>query len=293
VVGIGLDEDGDRMILVRSDGRAVEGDRALCIQAKQLLEEHRSKGKPGRPRFIGEVKFSRVVEDFIVKMGGEYIMTPTGFAFIKSAVKKIYSAIKNEQPAVKMFGKMIDLSENRETVALAAELSGHQMAGHEENWIFDDGTLAAARMLAVIAVNAKKGKTFIDLDEEIPRYPISPEINIRLPINKLEEKAELVNIILGIFYENGFPMDVTDGGIIKWLSPEMVWLGQVLVRKSNTQPMLICRVEAKDQCTLEAIENEFFTELAMISTDTVPKIDLASDDYVRNIMARIPPEALS
>jgi len=292
VVGIGFDEDGDRFIFVRPEGRALEGDRALCIQAKIIVDEHRRKGKTGKPRFIGEVKFSRVVEEYIPRIGGEYIMTPTGFAYIKSAVKTIYRAIQNGEPVAMVFGKEIDLTGNRETVAMAAELSGHQMAGHEENWIFDDGALAAAKMLSAIAAAARQGKSFMDLDEEIPRYPISPEINIKLPVKRLEEKAELVNVILGIFNSNGFPIDPTDGGIIKWLAPNYDWLGQVLVRKSNTQPMLICRVEAKDQPTLAAIEEEFFTELAFISTDAVPRIDLASDDYVRKILDRIPPNRL-
>ena len=289
VVGIGFDEDGDRFIFVRPDGRAVEGDRALCIQAKTIIEEHHRKGKPGKPRFIGEVKFSKVVEEYINGLGGEYMLTPTGFAFIKSAVKTLHRAVQDNQPYADVFSRRVDLTENRETVALAAELSGHQMAGHDENWIFDDGALAAAKMLAVITSAASQGKSFIDLDEEIPRYPVSPEINIRLPVNALEEKTRLVTAVLDVFYKKGYPINTTDGGIIRWLDANRKWRGQVLVRKSNTQPMLICRLEAKDEPALVVIENEFFTELSRISTMAVPRIDLASDDYVKNIVARIFP----
>lgn len=284
IVGIGFDEDGDRVIFVRPDGKAVEGDRTLCIQAKRIIEEHQQKGKEGKPRFIGEVKFSRIVDEFIAGLGGEYILTPTGFAFIKSAVKTLYRAIHDNQPYADIFGRKIDFTANRETVALAAELSGHQMAGHEENWIFDDGPLAAAKLLCVIAGAVKQGKSFVALDEEIPRYPVSPEINIRLPVNLLEEKKKLVDEVLKVFYGKGYHIDTTDGGIIQWQDKRGDWLGQVLVRKSNTQPMLICRVEAKDGKNKAEIENEFFGELSKVSTEAVPEIDLTSDDYVRGIL---------
>ncbi|MHC1636073.1 MAG: type I phosphomannose isomerase catalytic subunit [Candidatus Methanospirareceae archaeon] len=284
VVGFGHDEDGDRVIYVRSDGKVVEGDRTLAIQAKRIIEEHRRKGKEGKPRFIGEVKFSRIAEEFITSHGGEYIMSPTGFAFIKEGTKKIYKALKEGLKEVELFGRKIDLSRNKQPVILAAELSGHQMSGHEENWIFDDATLAAAKVLSVIALSLKEGKNFIQLDEEVPRYPVSPEINIRLPTNVLSEKQEVVDKVVEIFKKKGYPIDTTDGGLIKWEDEEGRWIGQALVRKSNTQPMLICRVEGRDEGSKERIEEEFFEVLARVSTKAVPKLDLASDDYVRYLL---------
>ncbi len=284
VVGFGHDEDGDRVIYVRSDGRVVEGDRTLAIQAKQLIEEHRRKGRPGRPRFLGEVKFSRIAEEFITQQGGEYIMSPTGFAFIKQGTKKLYQAIKQGLPEVELFGRRLNLSQNREPIALAAELSGHQMSGHEENWIFDDATLAATKVLGTIARALRRGQSFIDLDEEIPRYPVSPEINIRLPTNVLSEKQEVVDEVVKVFRRRGYPIDTIDGGLIKWLDEQGEWLGQALVRKSNTQPMLICRIEGRDEQAKARIEQEFFQVLGQVSTAAIPKLDLASDDYVRRVL---------
>ena len=287
VVGIGHDEDGDRVIYVRSDGRVVEGDRTLAIQAKQIIKEHRQKRREGKPRFMGEVKFSRIAEEFITAQGGEYIMNPTGFAFIKDGTKTLIRALRQGLPEVNLFGRKVDLRENKQPIVLAAELSGHQMSGHEENWIFDDGTLAAVKVLTVIANGLKEGKTFIDLDEEVPRYPASPELNIRLPTNVLEEKQEIVDKVVELFEKKGYPIDTTDGGLIKWLDKEGNWLGQALIRKSNTQPMIICRTEGKTPELKEKIEAEFFGELSRISTQAVPKLDLSSDDYVRGILPRI------
>ncbi len=268
VVGFGHDEDGDRVIFVRSDGRVVEGDRTLAIQAKDIIEEYRKKGKV--PRFMGEVKFSRVTEEFITSHGGIYIMSPTGFAFIKERMKEIYLASKEK---------------GEEGVVLAAELSGHQMSGQEENWMFDDGTLAAVKILSVIAKAKRRGRTFIDLDEEVPRYPATPEINIRLPTNRLDEKEEVVRKALEIFEAMGFEIDRTDGGIIRWYD-DKGWVGQALIRKSNTQPMVICRVEGRDEAAKARVEEEFFGVLKKVSTERIPRLDLGSDDYVREWMSR-------
>jgi phosphomannomutase len=236
---------------------------------------------------MGEVKFSKATEEFITALGGEYIMNPTGFAFIKEGTKTLYRAIKQGLPYVDLFGRRIELTQNREPVILAAELSGHQMSGHEENWIFDDGALGATKVLTVIAKGLKKGKTFIDLDEEVPRYAASPELNIRLTTNILEEKQEIVARVLNIFWNKGYPIDTTDGGLIKWIDMDGKWLGQALIRKSNTQPMVICRVEGRDEKAKARIEEEFFDELSRVSTKAVPKLDLTSDDYIRGILPRV------
>ncbi|MDY6912544.1 MAG: hypothetical protein SVM79_09325, partial [Chloroflexota bacterium] len=287
VIGIGNDEDADRVIYVRSDGRVVEGDRTLAIQARAIIEEHVKAGLPGKPRFLGEVKFSRVAEDFVTESGGEYIMSPTGFAFIKDGAKDLTRALRAGKSEIELFGRKIELHKNKEPIALAAELSGHQMAGHEENWIFDDATIAATKLLSVIAMGLKKGKTFIEIDEEIPRYPATPELNIRLATNILTEKEEVVEVVVALFRKKGYDIDTTDGGLIKWVDKDGHWIGQALIRKSNTQPMIICRVEGKDEQSKQIIEDEFFGELVNISTPTVPKLNLESDDYIRGIMPRV------
>lgn len=284
VVGIGHDEDGDRVIYVRSDGLAVEGDRTLAIQAKSIIAEHRRRKRPGKPRFIGEVKFSRIAEEFITRHGGEYIMVPTGHAFIKTAARSLIAALNSNSPEIELFGKRIDLKLNKQPVVLAAELSGHQMSGHEENWIFDDANLAAVKVLTVIAHALKEGKTFIDLDEEVPRYPATPEISIRAGTNVLAEKQEVVDMVVELFRQKGYAIDTTDGGLIKWVDGEGRWVGQALIRKSNTQPMIICRVEGQDENSKRMIENEFLGELARVSTGAIPGLDLASDDYIRGIL---------
>ncbi|MFO8010441.1 MAG: type I phosphomannose isomerase catalytic subunit [Dehalococcoidia bacterium] len=281
VVGIGNDEDADRVIYVRSDGRVVEGDRSLAFQAKYMIDEHLRKGLPGKPRFMGEVKFSRIAEEHITGAGGEYIMSPTGFAFIKEGTKNLLKALRAGATEVELFGKTIDLRENREPVSLAAELSGHQMSGHEENWIFDDALLAAIKVLTVIASGLKSGKTLIDLDEEVPRYSSTPELNIRLKTNILAEKQEVVDAVVEHFRKKGFIFDTTDGGLITWFDRKGEWVGQALIRKSNTQPSIICRVEGRDGDSKRKIEGEFFSTLSKVSTKSVPKLDLASDDYIR------------
>lgn len=287
VVGVGHDEDADRVIYVRSDGRVVEGDRTLAIQAKALIQAHKQARKHGKLRFMGEVKFSRVTETFISNHGGEYIMSPTGFAFIKEGTMLLYKAIQQGNSHAYLFGNKIDLTQNTEPIALAAELSGHQMSGHEENWIFDDASLAAIKVLTVIASAVNSGGSFISLDEQIPRYPVTPELNIRIPSNVLTEKQEVVDQVIGLFQKRGYQIDTTDGGLIQWADGKGEWVGQALIRKSNTQPMIICRVEGKDEQVKAKIEDEFFTTLSGVSTQAIPTLDLASDEYIKSALVRI------
>ncbi|MDY6834307.1 MAG: type I phosphomannose isomerase catalytic subunit [Chloroflexota bacterium] len=286
VLGIGHDEDADRVIYVRSDGRVVEGDRTLAIQAKALIQAHKQAKKHGKLRFMGEVKFSRVTEAFISSQGGEYIMSPTGFAFIKEGTMLLCQAIQKGNSHACLFGNRIDLTHNKEPIALAAELSGHQMSGHEENWIFDDASLAAVKVLSVIASAVNRGENFISLDEQIPRYPVTPELNIRIPSNVLSEKQEAVDQVIELFKQKGYQIDTTDGGLIQWINGNGEWVGQALIRKSNTQPMIICRVEGRDEQARIDIEDEFFSTLSQVSTKAIPTLDLSSDEYIKSSLAR-------
>jgi phosphomannomutase len=97
----------------------------------------------------------------------------------------------------------------------------------------------------------------------------------------------VVERVVDIFQRKGYPIDTTDGGIIKWIDSEGSWLGQALIRKSNTLPMIICRVEGKNEEAKQVIEDEFFEELSRVSTKAVPQLDLASDDYIRGILPRV------
>ena len=103
----------------------------------------------------------------------------------------------------------------------------------------------------------------------------------------LAEKQEVVEQVVRIFQQKGYSIDTTDGGLIRWLDARGEWLGQALVRKSNTQPMIICRVEGRDERSKARIEEEFFQALAQVSTKAVPKLDLTSDDYARHLLAEL------
>ncbi|RJS73547.1 MAG: hypothetical protein CW694_00340, partial [Candidatus Syntrophoarchaeum sp. WYZ-LMO15] len=100
-----------------------------------------------------------------------------------------------------------------------------------------------------------------------------------------DEKEEVVRKALEIFEAMGFEIDRTDGGIIRWYD-DKGWVGQALIRKSNTQPMVICRVEGRDEAAKARVEEEFFGVLKKVSTERIPRLDLGSDDYVREWMSR-------
>ena len=126
--------------------------------------------------------------------------------------------------------------------------SGHPK--HPSTVMAEDGSQVTLPKLLEqkgFAQGLRNGKTFIDLDEEVPRYSTTPELNIRLPTNILSEKQETVEAAVEIFRQKGYPIDSTDGGLIQWIDINGKWHGQALARKSNTQPMVICCVEGRDE----------------------------------------------
>lgn len=114
-LGIGLDGDADRLGIVDSHGRLLNGDELLAIFAHDLLDRH-----PGA-LILGDVKCSDRLFTDITQRGGQALMCVTGHSVVKA--------------------KMLETQ-----APLAGELSGHMFFA--EQWYgFDDALYAAARLL--------------------------------------------------------------------------------------------------------------------------------------------------
>lgn len=114
-LGIGLDGDADRLGIVDSTGRLLNGDELLAIFAHDLLDR-----QPGA-LILGDVKCSDRLFTDISNRGGQPLMCVTGHSVVKA--------------------KMLETK-----APLAGELSGHMFFA--EQWYgFDDALYAAARLL--------------------------------------------------------------------------------------------------------------------------------------------------
>jgi len=168
---------------------------------------------------IFDVKSTRHLTSRILELGGRPIMWKSGHSLLKAKM--------------------------RETGAmLAGELSGHIF--FQDRWYgFDDALYAAARVLELLALDPRgSAEVFADL----PESPSTPELLLILDgadphilMERLLEKAQ-------------FPgAKVTDMDGLRAEFEE----GWGLVRASNTMPALTFRFEARDQESLEKIEDVF------------------------------------
>jgi phosphomannomutase/phosphoglucomutase len=164
-------------------------------------------------KVLFEVKCSEGLAEDIRAHGGEPVMTRTGHSLIKKRMKELGSP-------------------------LAGEMSGHMFFGE---WFgFDDALYASARLARIVAASTDTLAAMVD---SLPRYEASPEIRVDCPDDR---KFQVVDAVLDRYRHRREVIDI-DGARI--LFPE----GWGLVRASNTQPVLVVRVEGKTAAARDAI----------------------------------------
>lgn len=169
--------------------------------------------------------------DDIKKNGGIPIMWKTGHSLIKKKLRD-------------------------EGALMAGEFSGHIFLA-DRYFGYDDAIYTTLRLIEIMKVT---GKGLKELLSGIPRMYFTPEIRIPCPE---EKKKDIVERIVSRFIE--FRKNDKSSYKIRDLNTidgvRIVFeRGWGLIRASNTQPVIIMRVEAEDQNTLAQykgfLENE-------------------------------------
>ncbi len=210
-LGIAFDGDADRIGAVDEHGNVVYGDMLLLIYAREILER-----KPGAT-FIGEVKCSQLMYDFINQWGGNAIMYKTGHSLIKAKMKE-------------------------EHAELAGEMSGHMFFADRYRG-YDDALYSACRLIEIVA---KSGQPLSAQLAGIPKTVSTPEIRVDCPDDR---KFELVRRVADHFKRSHKTVDL-DG--VRVIFPD----GWGLLRASNTQPVLVMRFEAANENLLKQYQTE-------------------------------------
>ncbi|OGM12417.1 hypothetical protein A2Z22_04560 [Candidatus Woesebacteria bacterium RBG_16_34_12] len=183
-------------------------------------------------KVIVEVKDSEIVVEDTKRLGGIPIFWKTGHA-------------------------LLDQKVHEEKALLCGEMSCHYWV--TKDWyVFDDTPFALSNVLRILSETNKK---LSDLMDEIPKYPSTPEIRFKCP----EDKKELV-VEEGIDYFKSKCDKVVDVDGIRGYK----YNGWFLLRKSNTQPILSVRAEAKtekDLVTLKDFVGKFFEKYEFLDFD--------------------------
>jgi phosphomannomutase / phosphoglucomutase len=222
-LGIAFDGDGDRMVTVGSQGEIIWPDRLLMLLAIDVLLRN-----PGA-QIIYDVKCSRHVANVIAEYGGEALMWASGHSLIKAKMK--------------------------ETGALlAGEMSGHIY--FKERWFgFDDGLYSAARLLEILANDARNSS---DIFAALPDSLNTPELNV--PMAEGQPRVFMEKLVNNAGFEHARVVTV-DGLRVEFDD------GWGLVRASNTMPCLVLRFEADDELAMSRIQEEFRRAMLQVDPD--------------------------
>ena len=153
------------------------------------------------------------------KIGGELIWIRVGDVFVCEELKK-------------------------HDAALALEISAHFFAPGLTDFIFDDPIIFSLKLAESLH---KTGSNLSQLSRDIPSYPYE-EMKFTCP-DALKFKVN--EYLTDFFSKKGYKVETIDGVKI-WLDR-----GWVLLRPSNTQPVMRMFVEAMDEPGLEKIKSEF------------------------------------
>ena len=258
-IGLASDSDGDRAGAVSPGGRMIIGEQILALLCKHILKEHPN------ATIVYDTKCSDAIKEIIIENGGVPVECKTGFSFIKSKMEAV------------------------------SAVAGGEMSGHvyfEKNNRADDAVFAFSELLLLTAAEFRlyQDVNIIDkmLEDFLSRYVNTPEI--RLPVVNDEEKERVSNIIEQRYRELAAEQperyrrrtddegNDIDGVKIEFLEYD----GWALIRRSNTSPVIILRMEARSEEGLREIEEAVIREFRKFDT-----VDLEADEYVRGIVRRL------
>ena len=190
-----------------ADRVGVVDDTGEIIWADQLMALFLPEIIKNKEPVLFDVKCSQALEDLIIHYGGKPIMYKTGHSVIKNKMREL-------------------------DCKFGGEMSGHIFFA-DDYYGYDDALYVAARLVQLLSRSAK---TLSELKSIIPKYFSTPEI--RMEAKNDEEKFQITEKAVQYFTEN-YDCITIDGVRIKFVD------GWGLVRSSNTQPVIVCRFEAK------------------------------------------------
>ncbi len=181
---------------------------------------------------IGDVKCSQVMFDEIERMGGKAIMWNTGHSLVKS--------------------KMLE-----EDSPLAGELSGH-IFFKDGYYGFDDALYCSVRLMNSVAAT---DAPFSSLSAHLPKLFNTPEV--RIEVDEAIKFGLVPKIAENLKPQANDNFEINDIDGVRVTTPEGWWL----LRPSNTQNVLVSRVEAESEQALRELQDMVEAEVAKVGVE--------------------------
>lgn len=163
-VGISLDGDADRVIMVDERGRIVNGDHILAILAIHMKK-------------TGQLKNNTIVATEMSNIGLDHVLKDNGLNLVRTDVGD----------------KFVVDEMKRNGYNLGGEQSGHII--NLDNSTTGDGCLAALAVLAVMQETKQPLSALNDLVRDVPQVLVNTRVKIRKELVELEGYEDLIKKI--------------------------------------------------------------------------------------------------
>ena len=234
--GLGADGDGDRIGAVDEAGRFIYPDRLIALIGEDVLSNIAEDSDDQSKTIVYDVKCSMNVETAIINAGGIPQMARTGHSFMK----RVLADMPNCQ--------------------MAAEMSGHIFLADKGWYGFDCSLYNAARIVELWSrkpAMSEGGPSFSsELDRLAPSLPTTGEVKV--PCSEAD-KLPVVAAITEAFSDR--ESSVVDGVRVRF-DYDGEYCGWYLARKSNTESVLVMRVEARNEAYLALMMDEINDKVA-------------------------------
>lgn len=160
-IGLALDGDADRLIVVDEKGNTLDGDQIMAICAQDLLRKNALPHK----KLIATVMSNMALEVFMREQGGELIRTNVGDRYVVEAMRKHGAVLGGEQ-------------------------SGHLV--FMDYGTTGDGLLAALQILRIMCERQKPISELADQLQLFPQKLTNIKVVHKVPI---EEKKDIVDAL--------------------------------------------------------------------------------------------------
>jgi len=136
-IGIALDGDGDRVVILDETAHIISADRLLALFAQMCLKEH------PQHEIVFDVKCSSMVRQAVERLGGQAKMIRTGSSFLRKY-----------------------MSQSKGRAVFGGEYAGHYVFNDGRGMGYDDGLYAALRVMEYLCLFPKA-----TLSEILAHYP--------------------------------------------------------------------------------------------------------------------------
>ncbi len=171
-LGIALDGDADRVLLVDEKGTILDGDQIMAMCAQDFLDKDCLPGKT----LVATVMSNMALELFMEERGGRLLRTPVGDRYVAEAMRKHQAVLGGEQS-----GHLIFLQ--------------YSPTG--------DGVLAALQVLKMMQEKQRPVSELAAMLELLPQHLVNVSVQRKIPFDQVPEVQKSLQAAEKALHGNG------------------------------------------------------------------------------------------